>query len=360
MGGQWRQAGRRVARAAVAALTVTATALLPGLGAGPAAEEAAAAPLVQIDAGGAFTCALRSGRDVVCWGDNAFGQATPPAGLVATQVSAGAEHTCALVGSKGAVVCWGNPADGRTTPPAGLQAVQVSAGGGHTCALSAIRQGQVICWGANAGGQATPPAGLRASQVSAGGSQSCALRAGDIVCWGFSVQPPGLPRASLVSAGGHTCALRAGDGLVGCWSYIPWIPSITPPTGLKAGQVSVGDGHACASRAADGVTVCWGDNAKGQAPQPYLVALPTQFGFVGEAFGVYLGDLVGSPLPGSATYAVTGGWLPLGLTLDPGVGVITGTPLVAGDYSFTVTATDGVNFQASRTYRMLIIQIIPA
>jgi hypothetical protein len=224
------------------------------------------------------------------------------------------------------VVCWGDNSYGQTTLPAKMEATQVSAGNDHTCAVQSSNRA-VVCWGSNNYRQLTPPTKMEASQVSAGGR--------------------------------HTCALRWRDGLVVCWGDNIANQS-APPAGLYAGRISAGGNHTCASRAADGVTLCWGRNSEGQAPQPYLVTLPTQFGFVGEAFGVYLGDLVGSPLLGSATYAVTGGWLPLGLTLDPGAGVITGTPLFAGDYSFTVTATDGVNFQASRIYRMLIIQIIPA
>jgi hypothetical protein len=40
------------------------------------------------------------------------------------------------------------------------------------------------------------------------------------------------------------------------------------------------------------------------------------------------------------SYAVTDGALPPGLTLDPGTGVIGGTPTTADSYTFTVTVTD--------------------
>lgn len=44
----------------------------------------------------------------------------------------------------------------------------------------------------------------------------------------------------------------------------------------------------------------------------------------------------------AASYSVTAGTLPAGLSLDAETGAITGTPTVAGPYSFTITATNGV------------------
>ncbi len=60
------------------------------------------------------------------------------------------------------------------------------------------------------------------------------------------------------------------------------------------------------------------------------------------------GIVVGEPYAGSvkvdgepaATYSVTDGVLPSGLTLDPVSGAITGTPTTAGAYSFSITATN--------------------
>src|SRR5207253_5083302 len=74
---------------------------------------------------GVQTCALPI--SVRCWGDNNFGQlgngsrigaiATTPSAAVteittATDVTSGAEHTCALLQGAG-VQCWGENGDGR-------------------------------------------------------------------------------------------------------------------------------------------------------------------------------------------------------------------------------------------------------
>jgi alpha-tubulin suppressor-like RCC1 family protein len=357
MGERWCAAGRRVARAAVAALTVAATTLLPGLGG--EGEQVAARPAPRLDGGYAHTCALQSGGQIVCWGLSAFTQLTPPPGLAASRLSAGENVTCALRAGDGQVVCWGDNTFGQATPPVDLMATQVSAGHVSNCALRA-GDGRVVCWGDNRAGQATPPDGLTASQVSAGGSHACAVRAGGgrVVCWGANdfgqATPPKGLVASQVSAGtSHTCAVREPDSLAVCWGDNR-DGQAAPPPGLTAGYVSAGYSHTCASRAADEVTLCWGWNAHGQAPQPFLHTQAPQVAAVGQWYGLALGDLVGSPLPYSATYAVTAGSIPPGLTLDPGVGVITGYPTLPGQHSVTVTATDGVNFQASQTYSFTI------
>ena len=67
---------------------------------------------------------------VACWGNDSYGQATPPAGPFLS-VSAGFQHACG-VKEDGAAACWGNDSYGQATPPAG-PFLSVSAGTYHTC-----------------------------------------------------------------------------------------------------------------------------------------------------------------------------------------------------------------------------------
>ena len=155
-----------------------------------------------MSAGGSDTCGLKTDGTVACWGDNYYGQATPPAGAF-TQVSvggaggagpAGTSHSCGLKTDR-TVACWGDNFYGQATPPAGTL-TQVTAGYRHTCGLKT--DGTVACWGYNYYGQATPPAGAF-TQVSAGGDFTCALeRDGSVACWGelAIAQTPDQPAAA--------------------------------------------------------------------------------------------------------------------------------------------------------------------
>ena len=133
----------------------------------------------QLSAGHAHSCALFGGGSIKCWGSNGSGQlgngttntaepygiATPVqvSGIAdATQVSAGWDHSCAVI-SGGTIECWGSNAmgqlgDGTTTssstpvPVSGIaNAVRVKAGYSHTCAL--LVDSKIKCWGANGSGQ---------------------------------------------------------------------------------------------------------------------------------------------------------------------------------------------------------------
>ena len=122
-------------------------------------------PYLRPDRGGA----------VLCWGNNEAGQLgdgtttnrfTPVAvrglGSGVQAITAGVEHTCALLVS-GGIKCWGNNAYGQLGDGSGSDhgtpvdvihlggpAQQVHAAAHHTCAVVA---GGALCWGANDVGQ---------------------------------------------------------------------------------------------------------------------------------------------------------------------------------------------------------------
>lgn len=128
-----------------------------------------------IAAGWDHTCALLNTGGVKCWGQNAHGEvgngtrtdALKPVAVTGLSsgvaaVSAGFDHTCALLNS-GSMQCWGNNATGeigdgtatsRKTPKSvfGLSSVaSISAGYNHTCAVTT--GGGAKCWGNNDSGE---------------------------------------------------------------------------------------------------------------------------------------------------------------------------------------------------------------
>lgn len=285
----------------------------------------------QVSDGGQHACAVLPSRHLDCWGHNAHGQLgdgtvdtewpygsdTPVevGGISgASQVSAGASHTCTLL-SSGRVDCWGEneygqlgnaTTEGSDTPVEvqGLsKAAQISAGGRHTCAL--LSSHHVDCWGTNEWGQLgngstsmtqdTPvevQAISSATQVSAGGEDTCALlSSGHIDCWGSNfygqlgdgaegnshtpVEVQGKSNATQVTAGyDHTCALLSG-GHIECWlknrsgqlgngTVAKRQTTPVEPQGISdAAEVSAGFIHACALLST-GHVECWGLNNSGQ------------------------------------------------------------------------------------------------
>ncbi len=246
-------------------------------------------------AGDYHTCAVLDDGSVRCWGyanegqvgyasrndigDNeapgAVGPVSLGAGRTATAITAGGNHSCAVL-DNGGVRCWGlgefgqlgygslNSIGDNEDPSAagpvnfgGRTAKAITAGLSHTCAI--LDDDSVRCWGSGGNGQlgyANTSAvldandvgavdlgvGRTAKAITAGAAQTCAvLDNGSVRCWGLnntgqlgygnktaigdnetpgSVAPVDLGAgrtATAVSAGGdHTCAVL-DDGSVRCW-----------------------------------------------------------------------------------------------------------------------------------------------
>ncbi|MGF1469653.1 MAG: hypothetical protein ACFCGT_26315 [Sandaracinaceae bacterium] len=260
--------------------------------------------VVEIAAGTDHACARRADGTVACWGAHDGGPGTgrqtqtsrpvPVADVDdARGLALGRRFTC-ILRDGGAVTCFGVGAQGQlgtgsrrrllvaSTPVRGIdEAVEVMAGDDFACARRASpgpEQSSLRCWGRLWGRWASPgvePTGragrppapvidlvaadmpadeagtptrppLRARRAAAGGRDGCAIEAtASARCWGASlgVDHGGDPAAS----GRPETRRRLGR------------PSEPPIVDL-----TVGGGTACALSEAGRVT-CWGNQAQGQA-----------------------------------------------------------------------------------------------
>lgn len=77
---------------------------------------------------------------------------------------------------------------------------------------------------------------------------------------------------------------------------------------------------------------------------------PLDTGTVGTPYSVVMAA-TGGTIP--YTWSDSGG-LPPGLTLNPGTGVISGTPTLAGTYNFTITVTDSVPNSVLKSFTIVV------
>lgn len=225
----------------------------------------------QIIMGEHHACAVTFGGELLCWGDNRFGQIgdgtvgdksryptqavkrypTQVIASGATSVSAGYAHTCAVI--SGGLQCWGWNQSGQVTGTPGdnvLKPVQVidsgvtavAAGGMHTCA---VVRGSALCWGAgirmigNANNSSDVP--FKPTQVIASGvtaisaqaQSTCAIVNAGLQCWGDNQ----LGQVGNGHAGGNVLE-----------------PTEIIASGVTA--IAVGSGSGCA--VVRGALQCWG------------------------------------------------------------------------------------------------------
>ena len=215
----------------------------------------------SVSAGWNHTCGLRTDGKIACWGDNRYGQATPPPGILTT-VSAGYIHSCG-VRTDDTILCWGDNSYGQASPPPGAFRT-VSAGEHHSCGVRA--NGTVTCWGsfANYSGDGAKPIPMPSGtfrSVHAGENHTCGLRTdGTVSCWGWEIWNRTTPPSGVftsIDTGRHSCGVRT-NGTVACWGlriFGPMIAEYAPPLGIFS-TVTAGYAQSCGVRS-DGTAVCW-------------------------------------------------------------------------------------------------------
>lgn len=230
-------------------------------------------PVVDIEAGHRFACAIAVSGKIYCWGDNNYAQvgqgwtservADPRdvKGVADVRVAAAVEDAACVVIADGSILCWGKNTSTRfgfgvadetvltpTTVPNLGPAVGVGLGRRHICALMA-GTGTVECWGDNNKGQL--------------GDGTITPSATPVVATGV------VDAVALVSGADHNCVIT-GAAEVMCWGAKnqlgigadvadPW-PTPTVVSGLTGiATVDSNAWHTCAA-SSSGSTWCWGSN----------------------------------------------------------------------------------------------------
>lgn len=275
----------------------------------------------------------------------------------ATRITTGGDHSCAVLQS-GSMMCWGYNGDGalgnasafNTATPVIVTGVasptSISAGYEHTCAVVA---GGVKCWGKNEYGQignggavsatfatAVSVVGITdAVAVVAGRTFSCALRAGGTVTsWGQAAQlgdpaittnqttPVAVPNLSgitaLAAGGAHACALTSA-GTIKCWGNNGYgqlgngtttgttaNPVVDVTMAGAASAITAGRYSTCAIATA-GTMSCWGENTYGDIGDGTKLErnLPTANGLSGVV-SISAGTYVSCAVAGNGTTSCSG------------------------------------------------------
>jgi alpha-tubulin suppressor-like RCC1 family protein len=249
-------------------------------------QEGRTAATGPISAGGEHGCGVANGK-LYCWGENQYGQlglgttndTAQPQNIPAfnafnsvTDVSAGANHTCAIV--YGSLYCWGRNNNGqlglgdttdRNAPvkvnfPSDARVTEVDAGATGTCAVA---NGRAYCWGLNSNGQVgdstttqrTSPTvvgtinNFATTSITMGSTHACAVANSDLYCWGSNANG----RTGLNTTAGNANPTLVTGGTAGS----PTMNGMRP----RVSNVSAGGDFTCA--VINSKASCWGNNANG-------------------------------------------------------------------------------------------------
>lgn len=197
--------------------------------------------------------------------------------------------------------------------------------------------------------------------TDSGGSPTSGSRAYTLVVASPTITLPATTLAGGTAGQAYTAAINPASGGIAPYTYtltagaLPAGVTVSSGTGALSGTPTVAGTFAFTLTATDSTT-----GTAGQGSQSYSVSIVSPTLTVapptlpaGTAGTAYSQTLSASGGTAPYTYAVTAGALPAGLNLSTG-GALSGTPTVAGNFNFTVTATDAGSFGAAQAYTLAI------
>ncbi len=171
----------------------------------------------------------------------------------------------------------------------------------------------------------------------------------------FTISTLTLPNGTVGAAYATTVPTQGGVGAVTFAVTTGTLPaglSLVPSTGAISGTPT--------TAAASTFTITATDSSAQTAQRSFTVTIVAAFaistatlpnGTVGISFSTTVATVNGV---GAVTFAVTTGTLPVGLTLAPTTGIISGTPTTAAASTFTITATDSTSPTAQRSFTITV------
>jgi len=337
--------------------------------------------IAALAAGEYHSLALRGDGKVIAWGDNSWGQCQVPLGLSnVIAITAGAYHSVALK-QDGTVVVWGDNTFFQTNLPAGLAHV-IGIAAGQTHNLAVVGDGSPVItvqpvgqynaatdiayfhvtpagqaplsyqWqqdGTNIIGATSPLLSLTNLSAIAASTYTVIVTnsLGATISIGAQLPPawrpppcdPPLIFSALTASGkaGNSFSymvIAQNNPTLFTASGLPYGLEINPTNGVISGTpledgvfyVTLGTVNPCSS-AETNLTITIGSS------QPVIISGLTATGTEQTGFNYQI-RATGSPTSFGADN------LPQGLSVDPASGVISGSPLYAGNYAVTVSATN--------------------
>ena len=306
--------------------------------------------------------ALKEDGSIISWGDAGRGGSGAPTDKGFVKLfSTG--HAFAALNKDGRVVSWGEAGWGGTGAPTRDGFVSVYGNAATFVALH--RDGSLASWGA---GGTKPPAGTNYVNVYSTIDGFTALTSdGKVVTWG-GVRGVVAPKDSgYVRVFGNNAAFAAlrADGSIAAWGAEDH-GGVGAPAGTGFVHIYA-SGTAFSALKNDGTIVSWGNKDHGgvgaptgnnfMAIQSVMVAPPyyaagTAIDFVASTKLEFAQSLDARGL--GVSYRISAGALPSGLTLNPSTGNVSGKPLVGGQYTFTIQATNDAG-SVSRKYNLRVL-----
>ena len=224
-------------------------------------------------------CALLDNKKVACWGRNAemgaMGDGLPNGTIEhpvivklndengvpqdlddVVDIASGVSHTCAVKSDK-SILCFGDNNESQLTANSyydgtapETQVRFVSTGGYHTCVVSEANE--VRCFGRNNGHNGSTPTRFtpddKVIQISGHGSHYCIL-----------MDMPSEADVNVKCFGANYHGQLGNGAVSGAWSTTPVTPNVLDS---KLTFVSAGDHTTCVIKASDNSQWCWGLNEK--------------------------------------------------------------------------------------------------